>query len=337
MRLRFKGNIPTSLTKSGWLLIVASLLTGTAAYNSANNVLFLALSFLLSSILLNGIISWWNFSKLEFSVHQFRQTRAKEETQLSFTIKNNKRFLPTMGLTTEIIIEQGNENKSISRSIRQTIEARASIVADVNWIPQRRGTCIIRVEKVLSQFPFGFILKTYPVQLKEEVVVWPAKQPYREFFFDNVKSENAPNRETLTPVSGTEDFSGLRDYRNGDPINQFHWKKTASKRKPVVALRNKQGGETPSVLFDFHESHFETPFDFERFCSRIGSWVEEKWNTREPCLIALHGQSSIELKSPQACQKLMDELSLIEAKKERISHSTAKRQRCIIVSPKQMK
>ena len=48
-------------TPAGYALILVSLGLGTAAYNTASNILFMALSLLLSSLILSGILSWVNF------------------------------------------------------------------------------------------------------------------------------------------------------------------------------------------------------------------------------------------------------------------------------------
>ena len=50
------------LTLPGLLLIALSLGIGSAAYNTANNILFIALSLLLSCLILSGVLSWLNFS-----------------------------------------------------------------------------------------------------------------------------------------------------------------------------------------------------------------------------------------------------------------------------------
>lgn len=50
-------------TVSGTILIGFSLGIGFAAYNTANNILFITLSLLLSCLLLSGVLSWMNLAK----------------------------------------------------------------------------------------------------------------------------------------------------------------------------------------------------------------------------------------------------------------------------------
>ena len=58
----------TKLTITGWMLIFVALGIGSAAYNTASNILFMTLSLLLSSLVLSGILSLINFKKLDWSL-----------------------------------------------------------------------------------------------------------------------------------------------------------------------------------------------------------------------------------------------------------------------------
>ena len=51
-------------TLPGMMLIGLALGIGTAAYNSASNILFITLSLLLSGLVLSGVWSWINFREI---------------------------------------------------------------------------------------------------------------------------------------------------------------------------------------------------------------------------------------------------------------------------------
>ncbi|MSU69451.1 MAG: hypothetical protein EXS39_01475 [Opitutaceae bacterium] len=55
-------------TISGLILIVLSMGIGTAAYNTANNILFITLSLLLACLILSGVVSWLNFRGVSWRV-----------------------------------------------------------------------------------------------------------------------------------------------------------------------------------------------------------------------------------------------------------------------------
>ena len=49
------------VTLPGVMLIALAFGIGTAAYNAANNILFITLSLLLACLVLSGVLSWLNF------------------------------------------------------------------------------------------------------------------------------------------------------------------------------------------------------------------------------------------------------------------------------------
>ena len=50
-----------SPTLPGVFLTLLAMAIGTAAYNTASNILFITLSLLLACLLLSGLLSWFNF------------------------------------------------------------------------------------------------------------------------------------------------------------------------------------------------------------------------------------------------------------------------------------
>ncbi len=51
-----------ALTLPGLFLMALSMGIGSAAYNTASNILFITLSLLLACLLLSGLMSWFNFA-----------------------------------------------------------------------------------------------------------------------------------------------------------------------------------------------------------------------------------------------------------------------------------
>jgi len=54
-------------TVSGLALIGLALGIGSAAYNAANNILFITLSLILSCLILSGVMSWVNLRGVSWS------------------------------------------------------------------------------------------------------------------------------------------------------------------------------------------------------------------------------------------------------------------------------
>ena len=87
-----------SPTLPGLLLIALSLGIGSAAYNTGNNILFIALSLLLSCLILSGVLSWLNFSGLRWRLATGPALRVGRDAAVALDLSSTKKFLPTYGL-----------------------------------------------------------------------------------------------------------------------------------------------------------------------------------------------------------------------------------------------
>jgi len=85
-------------TVPGLLLIGLSLGIGSAAYNTGNNILFIALSLLLSCLILSGVLSWLNFSGLRWRLAPGPALRVGRDAAVALELCSVKKFLPTYGL-----------------------------------------------------------------------------------------------------------------------------------------------------------------------------------------------------------------------------------------------
>src|SRR6478609_11081871 len=93
------------LTVPGLFLMVLSMGIGTAAYNTASNILFMALSLLLACLLLSGLLSWFNFMGLSWRLRPLGPWRAGHETLVTVEVVNAKRWLPTYSLWFELVTQ----------------------------------------------------------------------------------------------------------------------------------------------------------------------------------------------------------------------------------------
>ncbi|MEJ1974381.1 MAG: hypothetical protein WDM96_18585 [Lacunisphaera sp.] len=69
-----------ALTIPGLFLMGLALGIGTAAYNTASNILFITLSLLLACLLLSGLLSWFNFMGMSWRLRPPGAWRAGHET-----------------------------------------------------------------------------------------------------------------------------------------------------------------------------------------------------------------------------------------------------------------
>ena len=85
-------------TLSGIVLIGLSFGIGTAAYNSASNILFIALALLLACLILSGVLAWLNLRGLDWSLDIEPPLRAGQRAEVGLILRNAKSFIPTYAL-----------------------------------------------------------------------------------------------------------------------------------------------------------------------------------------------------------------------------------------------
>src|SRR5271155_5711160 len=88
----------TVATVSGTVLIGLAFGLGIAAYNSASNILFIALSVLLASLIFSGVLAQLNLRKVNWRMEIEPPFRAGSETAVALELSNAKGFVPTYAL-----------------------------------------------------------------------------------------------------------------------------------------------------------------------------------------------------------------------------------------------
>lgn len=258
-------------TVSGYVLIIMAIGLGMAAYNAASNILFIALSVLLSSLIVSGILSWLNFQGICWRVLVDPPCRVGEECHVRVELRNTKKFLPTYALSLNVLAQRSRVKKVLR--LEQRLEPEGTVQLDFSFVPQQRGVETIRVQGVVSQYPFGFLRKTLGGGPPIEMIVWPRRIPYR-FQHPGAAMATLNGRSLPKPGNGSE-FINLRAYRQGDSHRQIHWKASARSRNLVVqqfAAENHSG-----FLFFLQSSLHLWPDEarFEHCCSFVSSLAED--------------------------------------------------------------
>ena len=96
VKQRFEPTVP------GVVLIALSMGVGMAAYNSANNILFITLSLLLACLILSGVMSAINLRKVRWTLRLPPPVRAGQTATVTLDLANGKSLVPAYGLWFEL-------------------------------------------------------------------------------------------------------------------------------------------------------------------------------------------------------------------------------------------
>ncbi len=289
-----------SPTVSGVVLIALAMGIGTAAYNSASNILFIALSLLLACLILSGVLSWLNIRGVDWFLDLSPAFRVGHETAIGITLKNRKAFLPTYGLWFEFLAESKEKDSKLGPESTITgkgIDVRASLAkaaertsrgsvtlkerldpmgeGRVEWrlTPARRGPLKLELESVGSLFPFGFLRKRLSSGLSREVVVWPAPIEYRRFAVAGLWRQTGDER--VTRAGAGSDVLALRRYEIGDSHRLIHWKASARTRRLLVRQFSAEGVDGLNLWIGVSSAVWTHPEQFETMVSLAATLAED--------------------------------------------------------------
>jgi len=261
----------TRPTRAGGVLMVVSLGIGLAAYNNANNVLFMALSLMLSSLVLSGLLSWINFRGVRWRLLLPAHWRAGEPGPVRLELHNTKKITPTYNL---LFHARARRLGSVPpQHLPDRLDAGGALAVDWIFSPHERGRETVEVLGAESQFPFGFLRKMTGGCLAQEILVWPARIQY-EFRPPNSRQPRQAGDVQRRPGPGA-DLLGLRPYAVGDAPRLVHWKASARLRELVVRQTGEEQKSGYHLVVEPTTALWADPAQFEKLCALAASLAED--------------------------------------------------------------
>jgi uncharacterized protein (DUF58 family) len=321
-------------TLSGVVLIGLSLGIGTAAYNSASNILFIALSLLLACLILSGVLSWLNLRKLEWRLELQPHLRAGQETEVGLLLGNTKRQLPTYALWFEFSARpfvRGDSARPESTITGRGIDVWAALAkvqeaatvgtvhlrtrldpggeARLGWVftPARRGLLRVDLLGVGSLYPFGFLRKLTATDIGREVPVWPAPVEYRRF---SGSGPRRPSGDLQQARAGNEgDMIALRRYESGDSHRLIHWKASARSGRLLIRQFSAQDSETCSIWLTTDAAVWSRPEQFELLMSFAATLAQDLFRAGRLQSAAIDDAPQIEMRRLADLESFLDRLA----------------------------
>ena len=155
--LRFA--IRTSFTVEGLLFVVFLIIIGFAAWNAGNNLLYLVLSAMLAFLIAANLIARISLAdvaiQLRFPDHIF----AGEPANISVTLLNHKRFMPSYSLMVEALSEEDAKGEGETGRVGDKASGRVGDKAN-----GRRARATRSFSPPLPVSPSRCLLFAYPLE-----------------------------------------------------------------------------------------------------------------------------------------------------------------------------
>ncbi len=321
-------------TISGVILIGLSLGIGTAAYNSASNILFIALSLLLACLILSGVLSSMNLRRLDWRLEIQPPLRAGQETEVALFLRNGKRNLPTYALWFEFAASpfvRGAEARPETTLTAKGIDVWAALSrpeaesaggtvhlrhrldpgaeARLGWVftPARRGLLKIQLVGVGSLFPFGFLKKMSGIDLHTEAHVWPAPVEYRRHAGAGPRR---PAGEIQKARAGSEgDMIALRRYQSGDSHRLIHWKASARTGRLLIRQFSAQDAEQCSLWLTTDAVVWTRPEQFELLLSFAATLAQDLFRAGRLKSVAVDAGPPVPMRRVADLEGFLDRLA----------------------------
>jgi uncharacterized protein (DUF58 family) len=324
------------LTASGALLTVLAFGIGSAAYNSANNILFITLALLLACLILSGVLSWFNFARVHWRLQLTPPWRAGQAAVIGVELDNRKRFLPTYGLWFDLAARPAATQPAKAettftargRDVRTAL-ARAGLpeagtklhlgtrldaqgTARVEWIfqPPRRGRWRVELAGVGSLFPFGFLSKTLGTDASHEVIVWPAPVEYRRQGATGARRNTGG--EQLGRAGSGGDLLALRRYAAGDSHRLIHWKVSARLGQLLVRQFTAESSKGFTLWLQTDAAVWTRPEQFELCLSLVATLAEDLFRRGELLRVAIDDEPPLAVRSVHDLEAFFDRLAEVQ-------------------------
>lgn len=231
-------------TREGRAFLATTLGVGLAAVNTGNNLLFLVFGFMMSLIVLSGVMN--NIVLRGVRVERSLPERAFAGTTclVEISVKNGKARMPSYSIEVEDLAEGTPSGR---RCYFLKVGPGAMEAASYRRVPERRGWLRFHGFRLATRYPFGIGEKWRLFEAPAELLVYPALLS-DELVAPDLASlgHDAP---TSRPGPGIE-IAGLKGYQDGDEARTIHWRRSAALGRLVVHEKHRDASTHLTIVLD---------------------------------------------------------------------------------------
>lgn len=295
-------------TFTGAVLILVAFLLGSAALNTAQNVLYIALAMVLSGFLVSGVLSWFNLKGCRWRLIGPDPCRVGEPAVVQIEFHNGKSWLPAYGF--EFRLQAWSSDLKASVPCPGPVDPGLTQRFVWDFTPRQRGPEQLRLETLTSQYPFGFLKRSIRDSVAVDLQVWPARCPYR-WYPSTGLSRPGQRNQPLARGDGIE-LARIRPYSPGDALNRVHWKASARTGRLQVKELDDPVGAHFHLQVDASSQRWQAGAAFETLCAFAGSLAEDLFRRGELASWSVSGTGTRRVRNLADVRALLDVLSELQ-------------------------
>lgn len=285
IREAFEESMRQQITALGLVFTITIVMVGLAAFASGNNLLFLLLAALLSTLLISGFISRLGLAGLELDIELPPNVVARRDIPAKIKVRNRKFLMPSFSLRLSGVADTG-----LRDDIYIPLVPAGSTVTEVAPLYfKRRGEYKNKTFSFSTRFPFGFTYRRAHVRLEQEVLVYPSidAQPG----FESLLGEIAGDLESRYRGRGN-DFYRIRPYVLDESARHVDWRATAHTGELQVREYTRDQDPAVTIFLDLETNDAEW-FELAVECCAFLTWrlfekgarirfLTQRWNPDDP-------------------------------------------------------
>ena len=229
-------------TPGGLLFAAAMVLVAIGAVFTGNNLLFLLVAAMLSTLMISNLVSRLSLAGLELDFRMPEHVSAGRKFPARILVRNTKRWMPSFS------VRLAGIGDSVFAALYFPVLPGGSTLdqmVDVEF--KRRGIHREDGFQFTTAFPFGFLERRAQVALRREILVYPCMNPQPEL--DELVS--VMSGEAAAHYRGRgHDFYRIRPYEFFESSRHVDWK--ASAHTGALQIREFAREQEPlvEILFD---------------------------------------------------------------------------------------
>lgn len=255
-------DLPLEVTSGGAIFLLILFVVGFAAWNTGNNLLFLVLSLLCSTVFVGGVAARASLRDLIVSARFPDHIFAGEAAPVIVTLRNAKRLLPSFSIFVESRGPMDSANvaglkrkrrRFIKRALAYFIYVPHHAAAEqrVEQLFTQRGHVLITGFELSTRFPFGFFRFRRRLRARNvDIIVYPKPEPVGDDL--HLLPAYAGRMASARRGIGQDLFS-LRNYQPKDDLRHIDWKATARSRNLTVREFTAEDERRITIVLDTRE------------------------------------------------------------------------------------
>ena len=288
-------------TKLGRWYCALAVAIGMAAINTGNNLLFLVLGLMLSSIVVSGVLSEIALRDVWVERRLPATATVGEEALFAIVASNRKKRAPSFSLEL-----REKDGEVPGRAYLFVLAARETHEVAYHFTPLRRGRHRLTAVEVATRWPFGLFEKSRELELSDELVVFPRRVPPPP---DAKATAGRFGEQPDGRVGPGLEVHALRDHRAGEDVRTVHWRSSARAGKLIAIEREEERRRQVCVVLDQRGLEGQA---LDAVVEQAAALVQRELDAGADVALALCGTTLPARSGPSQLRAALTKLALVE-------------------------